>query len=128
MIFFLMIRRPPRSTRTDTLLPYTTLCRSTPDPNRLVTVQFDTSVNSRLPWRFSADTFEMKVHPGELAEATFHAANLRSEEHTSELQSLMRISYAVFCLKKKIYQLHIVSYLHLKTTHLNTNTYSPSHN
>src|SRR3546814_12280570 len=76
MIFFLMIRRPPRSTRTDTLLPYTTLCRSTPYPSRLVTVQFDTSVNSRLPWRFSADTFEMKVHPGELAEATFHAANL----------------------------------------------------
>lgn len=48
----------------------------TPDPKRVVTVQFDTSVNSRLPWRFSADRFEMKVHPGELAEATFHAANL----------------------------------------------------
>lgn len=50
----------------------------TPDPDRLVTVQFDTSVNSRLPWRFSADTFAMKVRPGELAEATFHAANLSS--------------------------------------------------
>ncbi len=46
------------------------------DPERLVTVQFDTSVNSRLPWQFSADTFEMQVHPGELAEATFHATNL----------------------------------------------------
>lgn len=46
------------------------------DPNRIVTVQFDTSVNSRLPWQFSADHFEMKVHPGELASATFHARNL----------------------------------------------------
>lgn len=46
------------------------------DPERLVTVQFDTSVNSRLPWQFSADTFEMKVRPGELTEATFHATNL----------------------------------------------------
>lgn len=46
------------------------------DPNRLVTVQFDTSVNSRLPWAFSADRFEMQVHPGELASATFRARNL----------------------------------------------------
>jgi len=45
------------------------------DPKRLVTVQFDTSVNSRLPWQFSADRFEMKVHPGELASASFHATN-----------------------------------------------------
>lgn len=46
------------------------------DPNRTITVQFDTSVNSKLPWQFSADSFEMTVHPGELAIATFHAKNL----------------------------------------------------
>src|SRR3546814_8142955 len=79
-----MIRRPPRSTRTDTLFPYTTLFRSCPslrcgvsphphDPSRLL--------DGRAPLR------------------------RRSEEHTSELQSLMRISYAVFCLKKKHKQL-----------------------
>src|SRR3546814_7052869 len=83
--FFLMIRRPPRSTRTDTLFPYTTLFRSARDECRAAGPQraFD-----RLCDRFR------------------HAAvaglrRRRSEEHTSELQSLMRISYAVFCLKKK---------------------------
>src|SRR3546814_13974669 len=75
-IFFLMIRRPPRSTRTDTLFPYTTLFRSTTDHVRL-SAERDNSTG--IPYR---------VDP-------------RSEEHTSELQSLMRISYAVFCLKKK---------------------------
>src|SRR3546814_2944974 len=74
-----MIRRPPRSTRTDTLFPYTTLFRS------------------RLPC-----PHEDRRRPG--LDGTAHAGTLaRSEEHTSELQSLMRISYAVFCLKKKIY-------------------------
>src|SRR3546814_9710907 len=81
--FFLMIRRPPRSTRTDTLFPYTTLFRSSwPRPAR----------QSRLlQRRIRAPCFSM------------HRRGLigRSEEHTSELQSLMRISYAVFCLKKK---------------------------
>src|SRR3546814_2184909 len=73
--FFLMIRRPPRSTRTDTLFPYTTLFRST--------------VLS-LPFGKGEGRAEGLVQPTN-----------RSEEHTSELQSLMRISYAVFCLKKK---------------------------
>src|SRR3546814_4341856 len=81
LFFFLMIRRPPRSTRTDTLFPYTTLFRS---------------------------KGEELLRPGLLEQA--HGGTLfldeiadmpRSEEHTSELQSLMRISYAVFCLKKK---------------------------
>src|SRR3546814_2659320 len=71
-----MIRRPPRSTRTDTLFPYTTLFRSR-------RVLFDAG-NSRLKWAVVEDGHWQ-----------------RSEEHTSELQSLMRISYAVFCLKKK---------------------------
>src|SRR3546814_11591653 len=84
VIFFLMIRRPPRSTRTDTLFPYTTLFRS----------------------RFAiakaiADDLEYQRVAGQGEHRHHHAAHARSEEHTSELQSLMRISYAVFCLKKK---------------------------
>src|SRR3546814_1818458 len=82
VVFFLMRRRPPRSTRTDTLFPYTTLFRSQPQPRGL-----RVRMSSALP--------EVAVErPGRL-----HPE--RSEEHTSELQSLMRISYAVFCLKKK---------------------------
>src|SRR3546814_8751499 len=85
--FFLMIRRPPRSTRTDTLFPYTTLFRSQ------LRVQAEATIH----------------HSDALAEAAWRALKprqrrdylVRSEEHTSELQSLMRISYAVFCLKKK---------------------------
>src|SRR3546814_2719586 len=75
-LFFLMIRRPPRSTRTDTLFPYTTLFRSS-----------------------------HRLGGGDAAAAELPRPagfRRRSEEHTSELQSLMRISYAVFCLKKKI--------------------------
>src|SRR3546814_13882482 len=77
LFFFLMIRRPPRSTRTDTLFPYTTLFRS-PSASLLVS---NVSISSR--------------------RAITPRTRSRSEEHTSELQSLMRISYAVFCLKKK---------------------------
>src|SRR3546814_3566787 len=80
-----MIRRPPRSTRTDTLFPYTTLFRSRA---RRPTRRNDW--RSLMPWRF-ARRFSQPTA----------SALLRSEEHTSELQSLMRISYAVFCLKKK---------------------------
>src|SRR3546814_8314088 len=85
MFFFLMIRRPPRSTRTDTLFPYTTLFRSR-GPWGSVKVGHLVSVIS-----FS------RSHGRARAGSNGH----RSEEHTSELQSLMRISYAVFCLKKK---------------------------
>src|SRR3546814_9405368 len=77
-----MIRRPPRSTRTDTLFPYTTLFRSVHPTQRQ---PFPAPENSWLPTSMS----------------TRWMAFPRSEEHTSELQSLMRISYAVFCLKKK---------------------------
>src|SRR3546814_2820955 len=95
-IFFLMIRRPPRSTRTDTLFPYTTLFRSRhlgdPGPDRghggsLPLRPHERSGAGGDRHRGRAD--RPAVQPG------------RSEEHTSELQSLMRISYAVFCLKKK---------------------------
>src|SRR3546814_3968183 len=97
-----MIRRPPRSTRTDTLFPYTTLFRSTEgfDGGLLDGAHhpFGLAVG---PWVIGlgeamldavllADTAEDMAEPSQ-----------RSEEHTSELQSLMRISYAVFCLKKK---------------------------
>src|SRR3546814_3465502 len=80
--FFLMIRRPPRSTRTDTLFPYTTLFRSS-------------SPGSRCCRRSGCWS------PGSPARGSHGGRLRRSEEHTSELQSLMRISYAVFCLKKK---------------------------
>src|SRR3546814_7866029 len=85
-----MIRRPPRSTRTDTLFPYTTLFRSA--GHVLVNGQ---------PGRV-----KQMANPGD-------KLVVRSEEHTSELQSLMRISYAVFCLKKK-------NKKHIKMTHRET--------
>src|SRR3546814_8002514 len=79
-----MIRLPPRSTRTDTLFPYTTLFRS-------VTQQV----------RSMGDDVEALCSAIKLYMAQMPREDLRSEEHTSEIQSLMRISYAVFCLKKK---------------------------
>src|SRR3546814_967439 len=82
--FFLMIRRPPRSTRTDTLFPYTTLFRS--------------DVCSSC--RDSSSTSSSKSSASSVGDDSRGSIG-RSEEHTSELQSLMRISYAVFCLKKK---------------------------
>src|SRR3546814_15822955 len=105
---FLMIRRPPRSTRTDTLFPYTTLFRSLArsfptvsstrgHQNAVAIQQF-----RRDPTRPSPD--------GADTQRTGLTVR-RSEEHTSELQSLMRISYAVFCLKKKKQHIH-----HDKTT------------
>src|SRR3546814_15262437 len=94
-IFFLMIRRPPRSTRTDTLFPYTTLFRSRCDFK--ITVKNPTAEAVEVIVRKNFDGSFMK---DELEDLVFAAVE-RSEEHTSELQSLMRISYAVFCLKKK---------------------------
>src|SRR3546814_1585328 len=82
-----MIRRPPRSTRTDTLFPYTTLFRSW------------RSVLLRKPVHVDHDV--LRVEAVVLKMQGVQAPDHRSEEHTSELQSLMRISYAVFCLKKK---------------------------
>src|SRR3546814_3593173 len=102
-----MIRRPPRSTRTDTLFPYTTLFRSGVD-------QLDEGIQRTgrtARNHFGTDCLvQRRPHrgfllAGQLAQAFYgllaNAAGRRSEEHTSELQSLMRISYAVFCLKKK---------------------------
>src|SRR3546814_5460409 len=97
-----MIRRPPRSTRTDTLFPYTTLFRSDYARRgcaigigecRHLGPRLAESEPHRHPWRGNEPLRSVFKHIGVEAE--------RSEEHTSELQSLMRISYAVFCLKKK---------------------------
>src|SRR3546814_5179467 len=92
MFFFLMIRRPPRSTRTDTLFPYTTLFRST----RQSKIKWSACKNKPRSQRNSLEYIRAPPYT-----AVHHDNELRSEEHTSELQSLMRISYAVFCLKKK---------------------------
>src|SRR3546814_12528411 len=104
--FFLMIRRPPRSTRTDTLFPYTTLFRSL--GGLVARVLSERGLAQRLLAR-SPDRLPALPHSTPFPSSyDDKAANLtalsgvdRSEEHTSELQSLMRISYAVFCLKKK---------------------------
>src|SRR3546814_3048151 len=101
--FFLMIRRPPRSTRTDTLFPYTTLFRSDARGDQRRIGRFvDVDVLEefgRILIVFDAAI----VADGHLLAAVEQRGREigRSEEHTSELQSLMRISYAVFCLKKK---------------------------
>src|SRR3546814_10493942 len=92
LFFFLMIRRPPRSTRTDTLFPYTTLFRSPASPGARGRFH---AVGLSRPAEAAART------AGKLENAQRRCYFARSEEHTSELQSLMRISYAVFCLKKK---------------------------
>src|SRR3546814_3306083 len=97
-----MIRRPPRSTRTDTLFPYTTLFRS--ENERLLTIEDTRELvvphKNVVHMIYSKDgTGTAKVTAKELLESALRMR--RSEEHTSELQSLMRISYAVFCLKKK---------------------------
>src|SRR3546814_14976903 len=105
LVFFLMIRRPPRSTRTDTLFPYTTLFRS------------GRQIEREGYSKFSEKRMFLKYFPAQscIPQQGFFCNNanaaiikvawaqhrFRSEEHTSELQSLMRISYAVFCLKKK---------------------------
>src|SRR3546814_2795758 len=99
-----MIRPPPRSTRTDTLFPYTTLFRSHQDrPRRRRRADDDHAARARpLPdgqvGRHEGHRVLRRVRPPPLVDAQ---GRDRSEEHTSELQSLMRISYAVFCLKKK---------------------------
>src|SRR3546814_5466808 len=131
MFFCLMIRRPPRSTRTDTLFPYTTLFRSRRprlQPQRAQRPRRAGVRLGRLHARHPADRQarhqgrRCRRHPGGLVvknprdiiiapivseksygltESGAYTFKVRSEEHTSELQSLMRISYAVFCLKNK---------------------------
>src|SRR3546814_7796032 len=98
-----MIRRPPRSTRTDTLFPYTTLFRSLE------------SVNWQFPWFLANSSAKFRVNLRGYRPVFAKGCSRRSEEHTSELQSLMRISYAVFCLKKKKTQ--FISHIHIENNH-----------
>src|SRR3546814_3467981 len=107
--FFLMIRRPPRSTRTDTLFPYTTLFRSLAVEGVHLLGEVGVEPLERL--REAAEFIGIDNGLGHAGTSGGDGGSKgeetqRSEEHTSELQSLMRISYAVFCLKKKknIYQ------------------------
>src|SRR3546814_19420601 len=115
--FVLMTRLPPRSTRTDTLFPYTTLFRSTPVLTHFVQMKFGQQVFQLFPLLlfcqishfqnghdivFHAQLSEYRSFLGKVTDPFLGSAvHGRSDEHTSELQSLMRISYAVFCLKKK---------------------------
>src|SRR3546814_6592540 len=105
LIFFLMIRRPPRSTRTDTLFPYTTLFRSVRTASR------DNSTSTTIVATYGSIASRLDGIASPNPWATRCRMLARSEEHTSELQSLMRISYAVFCLKKKKYIKHNSYYI-----------------
>src|SRR3546814_2491455 len=106
VVFFLMNRLPPRSTRTDTLFPYTTLFRSaslkSPRTTRLSRAQAPSAPKPRRSPTSQSNHGPIPEMPsGRDAASSGRNHRTRSEEHTSELQSLMRISYAVFCLKKK---------------------------
>src|SRR3546814_5746394 len=123
-----MIRRPPRSTRTDTLFPYTTHVRSdlvvlcTKVANDALQPVEQACALSGTKDRNIAGRLDIAEHEALLAKALGGDRDHRSEEHTSELQSLMRISYAVFCLKKKntneisIRESHITNYTILFTS------------
>src|SRR3546814_3616466 len=99
-----MIRRPPRSTRTDTLFPYTTLFRSFErEGDHIVCAFVREGFDQHLvrPGQQRPPALHLQPFAHVIGEAPPFLRLVRSEEHTSELQSLMRISYAVFCLKKK---------------------------
>src|SRR3546814_4359202 len=115
--FCLIVRRPPRSTRTDTLFPYTTLFRSI--GTELGETDYDVFGNKG--FRIDGRLVRIDIDPEQL----YRNFVPRSEEHTSELQSLMRITYAVFCLtNKKCFDNHIKHYpsaLARSTIHTRTN-------
>src|SRR3546814_7543245 len=97
-----MIRRPPRSTRTDTLFPYTTLFRAhsrTEDPHKRLDLKQAIHHDHHQQGQHGTRAGRLGRRGYSAVQHEQHAQDDRSEEHTSELQSLMRISYAVFCLK-----------------------------
>src|SRR3546814_1545941 len=105
-----MIRRPPRSTRTDTLFPYTTLFKASGTGTALIkAIDVIRDANTRksrdlpdgVPLPFPNRQWKRLITESGRIDRRRYEIAIRSEEHTSELQSLMRISYAVFCLKKK---------------------------
>src|SRR3546814_10564317 len=106
-----MIRRPPRSTRTDTLFPYTTLFRSKGGGLATFFLPFSPT-SSAFPLSLSK-----KINHGSRRRLELSPPQVRrSEEHTSELQSLMRISYSVFCLKKK--NMHHINFITSELSHI----------
>src|SRR3546814_2804379 len=119
VFFFFMIRRPPRSTRTYTLFPYTTLFRSAARHplRRWAHPETISQVHAPVPWRSArvascprkVPSPSHRACPKAKDRAAAFRCRRRSEEHTSELTSLMRISYAVFCLKKKKHNTHQTS-------------------
>src|SRR3546814_7190017 len=112
-----MIRRPPRSTRTDTLFPYTTLFRSPDGLFQNLAIPSAKVAGIIADDRVVAVTLTGSEGAGMAVAA---AAGKRSEEHTSELQSLMRNSYAVFCLKKTTKSQRTISSLHPTKNKWNT--------
>src|SRR3546814_10827540 len=122
-----MIRRPPISTRTDTLFPYTTLFRSVDEAGALVR-DFDARTigcrRRRAATGGTAYRLHRKTETRHRRALPCHAGAWRSEEHTSELQSLMRISYAVFCLKKKKTNTKTVTTTPISQTKKSTNTHT----
>src|SRR3546814_8517745 len=121
-----MIRRPPRSTRTDTLFPYTTLFRSWPLDRRTDNQRISNAAD-RHPFQSRAGEADEHLPPARMPDGMIRHRDGgrdragRSEEHTSELQSLMRISYAVFCLKKN----NTIPSLDNETSHPNIITHIP---
>src|SRR3546814_4629479 len=122
-----MIRRPPRSTRTDTLFPYTTLFRSLnrhhPSGTFAPVKNPATANNNSLHRSYNIDRRHFLPHSPALLRHPW--SDSRSEEHTSELQSLMRISYAVFCLKKKKNNYNTIQHI-LQITLVTTKTHNIS--
>src|SRR3546814_6080307 len=113
-LFFLMIRRPPRSTRIDTLVPYTTLFRSHPVPAVYAVLTNDMHLVALAPHRVGGHIVRDDPVTSLARELRLRVGNevVRSEEHTSELQSLMRTSYAVFCLTKQKHTLQLLKHYH----------------
>src|SRR3546814_6449802 len=121
-ILFLIIRRPPRSTRTDTLFPSTTLFRSHDQPQPFCGPVIDNRAADDLQEAFLG----LMMKGGQPIRRLDRPVE-RSEEHTSELQSLMRISYAVFCLKKKNIPNTNVSRITLRYKYQNYRPYTTQH-
>src|SRR3546814_5113247 len=121
-----MIRRPPRSTHTDTLFPYTTLFRSTCRSTQQSSRRLDSIAGMPFTGMPSAQRGGIPVvgRYRDRQAGRCRGARARSEEHTSELQSLMRISYAVLCLKNKIKNITTIHVISVDIPELTSRTYT----